>query len=183
VGAIQELATELGAEERTLRRAVSQGTIHCHRPGPRRTKLAAGEADYLREHWELLLDLRKALRTEPKVRLAVLYGSVARGHEDPGSDLDVLVALSDDEPAMATGLAARLGRAASRDTDVACLGRIEKNAPLLLDRVLDEGRVLVDRDGIWEELRRRRRSIAARAKRSYRRQMNEAVQVIEELIA
>ncbi len=183
MGIIQQLATELGAEERTLRRAVLQGTIHCRRQGPRRTKLSPGETDYLREHWQLLFDLRKALRTEHKVRLAVLYGSVARGHEDTGSDLDLLVALSDDEPTAATELALRLGRVGGRDADVARLDRIEESAPLLLDRVLDEGRVLVDRDGIWAELSRRRRSIAARAKRSYRRQMNEAARAIEELTA
>jgi hypothetical protein len=80
-------------------------------------------------------------------------------------------------------LVARLSRVGNRDAEVANLDRIEKNAPLLLDRVLDEGRVLVDRDGIWEELRRRRRSIGARAKRSYHRQMNEASQAIEELTA
>jgi predicted nucleotidyltransferase len=139
------------------------------------------EAEYLREHRELLFDLRKALRTERKVRLAVLYGSVARGDEDAGSDLDFLVAFSDDEPVLTTRLAARLGRVGGRDADVARLDRIEKSAPLLLDRVLDEGRVLVDRDGIWAELKERRRAIRARAKRSYRRQMNEAARVIEEL--
>jgi predicted nucleotidyltransferase len=183
VGAIQELAAELGAEERTLRRAVAQGTIHCRRQGPRRIKLSPGEADYLREHWELLLGLRKALRTEPKVRLAVLYGSVARGHEDADSDLDLLVALPDDEPMTVTGLATRLDSLCDRDTDVARLDRIEKAAPLLLERVIDEGRVLVDRDGIWDELRLRRRSIAARAKRSYDRQMSEAALAIKESTA
>jgi predicted nucleotidyltransferase len=183
VGTLQELAAELGADERTLRRAVSQGTIRCRRPGPRRIKLVAGEADYLRRHWELLFDLRKALRTEHDVRLAVLYGSVARGHEDASSDLDFLVALSNDEPTVSTGLSVRLGRVGGRDADIARLDRIEKSAPLLLARVLDEGRVLVDRDGIWEELRLRRRAIVARAKRSYRRQMNEAAQAIVELTA
>jgi len=183
VGVIQQLADELGAEERTLRRAVAQGTIHCRRQGPRRIKLSPCEADYLRQHWELLFELRKALRTEPKVRLAVLYGSVARGHEDADSDLDLLVALPDDEPMAATGLASRLDRVCARDVDVAHLDRIDKTAPLLLERVIDEGRVLVDRDGIWDELRLRRRSIAARAKRSYERQMNEAVLAIEESTA
>lgn len=183
MGAIQELAAELGAEERTLRRAVSQGTIHCRRQGPRRIKLSPGEADYLREHWELLLRLRKALRTEPRVRLAVLYGSVARGNEDAGSDLDLLVALPDGEPAAVTGLATRLDRVCRRAADVARLDRIEKAAPLLLNRVIDEGRVLVDRDGIWDELRLRRRSIAARAKRSYDRQMSEAALAIKESTA
>jgi predicted nucleotidyltransferase len=183
VGAIQELAAELGAEERTLRRAVAQGTIHCRRQGPRRIKLSSGEADYLRKHWEFLLELRKALRTERKVRLAVLYGSVARGHEDVDSDLDILVALSDGEPTAVTGLATRLDRFCGRDADVARLDKIEKGAPLLLNRVIDEGRVLVDRDGIWDELRLRRRSIAARAKRSYDRQMSEAALAIKESTA
>jgi predicted nucleotidyltransferase len=183
VGAIQVLAAELGAEERTLRRAVAQGTIHCRRQGPRRIKLSPGEADYLRKHWKLLLGLRKALRTEPKVRLAVLYGSVARGHEDADSDLDLLVALADDEPTAVSALVARLDRVCGRDPDVARLDKIEKGAPLLLNRVIDEGRVLVDRDGIWDELRRRRRSIAVRAKRSYDRQMSEAALAIKESTA
>ena len=183
MGAIQQLAGELGAEERTLRRAVAQGTIHGRRRGPRRIQLAPGEADYLGEHWELLSELRKALRTEHKVRLAVLYGSVARGCEDAGSDLDFLVALSDDEPMAAIRLAARLGRVGGRDIDVARLDKIDEAAPLLLHRVLDEGRVLIDRDGIWEDLRLHRRSIAARAERSYRRQMSEAAWAIEELTA
>ena len=179
MGDIQQLAVELGAEERTLRRAVAQGTIHCRRQGPRRTRLPPGEGDYLRRHWGLLLELRKALRTERKVRLAVLYGSVARGQEDAGSDLDLLVALSSDEPMAAIGLGVRLGRVAGRDIDVARLDKIDGTAPLLLHRVLDEGRVLVDRDGTWDELTRRRRSIAARAERSYRRQMSEAATAIE----
>jgi hypothetical protein len=77
-----------------------------------------------------------------------------------------------------TGLATRLDRLCDRDTDVARLDRIEKTAPLLLERVIDEGRVLVDRDGIWDDLRLRRRSIAARAKRSYDRQMSKAALAI-----
>ncbi len=85
MGDIQQLATELGAEERTLRRAVAQGTIHCRRQGPRRTRLPPGEEDYLRRHWGLLLELRKALRTERKVRLAVLYEQVELFREElPG---------------------------------------------------------------------------------------------------
>ena len=47
---------------------------------------------------ELVADLRRALRTEPNVRLAVLYGSLARGDEDAGSDLDLLVSLAEDRP-------------------------------------------------------------------------------------
>lgn len=178
---IKELADDLGAEERTLRRAASQGTMRCHRSGPRRLRLAAGEREYLRGHWELLARLRRALRTERRVRLAVLYGSVARGDEDVGSDLDLLVSFAGDRPSDGFELAMRLERVAGRKVDVARLERVEADAPLLLDRVLGEGRVLVDRGGHWQRLRDRRRAIRARAQRAYRRQMVGAREAIAEL--
>lgn len=183
MGTIQQLATSLDADERTLRRAVAQGTIHCRRPGPRKIRLSPGEAEYLQGHWGLLSKLRQALRTERDVRLAVLYGSIARGDEDAGSDLDLLVALSNDEVMASARLARRLGTVVGRHVDVALLEGIEATAPLLLARVLDEGRVIVDRDGIWARLREDRRAIHARAQRSYRRQMAEAAQAIAELTA
>jgi len=181
MGAIQDLATDLGADERTLRRAVARGMIRCRRPGPRRLRLDPGEDEYLREHWSLLADLRQALRTERGVRLAVLYGSVARGDEDSGSDLDLLMELTEDAPLGPVALATRLGAVAGRDVDVARLDRVQATAPLLLARVLDEGRVIVDRDGTWADLRSRRRAIHARAERSYRRQMDEATQAIRRI--
>jgi predicted nucleotidyltransferase len=181
MGPIQTLAVDLGAEERTLRRAVSQGTVHANRPGPRRLRLAAGEHEYLREHWPLLAQLRWALRTRRDVRLVVLYGSVARGDEDANSDLDLLVSMSGAPFPAAADLAAQLCQIAARRIDVAHLDRVERAAPLLLDRVLDEGRVLIDRDGQWKGLRRRRRAIRARAARSHRRQVNAAAKAIAEL--
>lgn len=182
MGPIQRLAADLGVEERTLRRAAAQGTIRCRRSGPRKLRLAPGEREYLRDHWSILSDLRRALRTERRVRLAVLYGSFARGDEDEGSDLDLLVSFVDGRPSLATDLATNLERDIGRRTDVARLSRVEPNAPLLLDRVLDEGRVLVDRDRLWLPLRARRRAIRARAQRSHRRQMAEAAQAIESLV-
>lgn len=179
VGSLQELSHDLGADERTLRRAVSQCTIRARRPGPRRLRLEAGEAEYLRAHWQLLADLRRALRVERRVRLAVLYGSLARGDEDEGSDLDLLVSLAGD--AAGSGLRARIQDLAGRRVDVAHLERVEAGAPLLLDRVLDEGRVLVDRDRQWAQLQGRRRAIRARARRAHRRQMAIASGVIAEL--
>lgn len=182
MGPIQQLAADLGAEERTLRRAAAQGTIRCRRLGSRRLRLAPGEREYLRDHWQFLSELRRALRTARRVRLAVLYGSLARGDEDESSDLDLLVSLSEDRPTSATDLAATVERVAGRRVDVARLSRIEPDTPLLLDRALDEGRVLVDRDGLWQLLQSRRRAIRARAQRSHRRQMSEAAQAIEELV-
>jgi predicted nucleotidyltransferase len=95
------------------------------------------------------------------VRLAVLYGSLARGDADEGSDLDLLVSVADDRLSTCYGIAIRLQRVTARRVDAARLERVEAKAPLLLDRVLDEGRVLIDRDGQWDRLCERRSAIAA----------------------
>jgi hypothetical protein len=100
------------------------------------------------------------------------------GDEDAGSDLDLLIAA--DMP-FAGDLATRLQPVAGRRVDLAHLTRVEAAAPLLLDRILDEGRVLVDRDGLWSALRERRRAIRARAMRAHRRQMVSANRAIAEL--
>jgi predicted nucleotidyltransferase len=181
MGAIQDLAADLGAEERTLRRAVAQGTIRGNRSRPRRLRLPPGEAEYLREHWQLLAELRRALRTERKVRLAVIYGSVARGDEEADSDLDLAASIADDRPLSTVELSVRLERVTGRRVDIPRIGAIEKSAPLLLDRILEEGRVLIDRDGLWPRLQGRRRAIRARADRAYRKQMSEAATTIGKL--
>lgn len=181
MGPIQELANDLGVEERTLRRASAQGTLHARRTRPRRLLLAPGEHEYLRTHWHLLAELRKGLRTQREVRLAVIYGSVARGDEDDDSDLDLLISFSAGRFLANSDVAVRVADIVDRRIDLADLERVEAGAPLLLDRVLDEGRVLVDRDGQWGELRQRRQAIRARAKRAYRRQLAGASLAIEEL--
>jgi predicted nucleotidyltransferase len=183
MGVIQELAGELDVEERTLRRAVAQGALRATRPGPRRLQLAPGEREYLQAHWLLLSQLRQALRTEHGVRLAVLYGSLARGDEDDGSDLDLLGSFAGDRPLTGSRLTARLQRVSGRRVDIARLDRVEARAPLLLDRVVEEGRVLIDRDGEWERLCKGHSVLHARALRAHRRQMAGAARAIEELIA
>jgi predicted nucleotidyltransferase len=182
MGPLQELAADLGADERTLRRAAAQGTLRIRRPGPRRLQLPPGEHAYLRGNWGLLADLRQALRTEREVRLAVLFGSLARGDGDAGSDLDLLVSPAGDGWGTMPELAARLGGVSGRDVDIALMDRVETTAPLLLERILDEGRVLVDRDGLWAGLQDRRRAIRARGLRAHRRQMASAAAALEELV-
>jgi predicted nucleotidyltransferase len=172
----------LGAQERTLRRAVAHGTLHGHRSGPRRLALEDGEHEYLCSHWPLLSALRRALRTEQQVRLAVLYGSIARGDEDEDSDLDLLIAFADDRPVSLYRLGSRLQRVCSRRVDIACLARVHSGAPLLLERVLDEGRVLIDRDGRWPKLQEQGPKIRARALRAHRKHMADTAHAIEELI-
>jgi predicted nucleotidyltransferase len=143
--------------------------------------MAANERTYLRENWEIISVVTTSLRTERNVRLAVLFGSIARGHAEADSDVDVLVSLAENRPTYLSHLAVRLQRVSARQVDVAPLKRVEADAPLLLDRVLDEGRVLIDRDRQWGELRERRSAIHARARREHRRQMAGAARAIEEL--
>lgn len=178
---IQELAADLAAEAGTLRQAASRGTFRISRNKSRDVQLAPSEREYLCAHWPLLSELREALLPEHGVRLAVLYGSLARGDEDAGSDLDLLVSLTDDSPSAGFELAGRLKRVSGRRVDIAHLARVDAQAPLLLERILDEGRVLIDRDGQWGQICERRSAIRVRAWRDHGRQMAGAALAIKEL--
>jgi predicted nucleotidyltransferase len=180
---LTELAHELGAHERTLRRAAQDGMVRCERVGPRRRLVSEDERRYAVGHWPLLAGLRRALRTEPNVRLAVVYGSVARGDDTQDSDLDVLVSLAEDRPDAAVKLAVRLERALGVEVDVARLNRVWDTASLLLLQAVDEGRVVLDRDGQWTQLRARRGDIARRAHRAHAARRRRARASIRELLS
>lgn len=181
-GTLPELAGLLGANVRTLRRAIERGMIHAHRPSPRRIRLAPSEVHYLERHWETLSELTAALRTEPSVSLAVLYGSAARGDSRDGSDLDLLVELRPQSYGL-SNLELRLSEAVGKPVDVARLARVRKSAPLLLEQVLKEGRVLVDRDDVWSELNGDRDRIAAAARRAIAAEERAAAEAYDELAA
>jgi predicted nucleotidyltransferase len=179
---LANLASELDADERTLRRAVADGTIRCERLSPRRRRVSEDERRYAVGHWPLLAKLRQALRTERNVRLAVVYGSVARGEDTPQSDLDVLVSFAEDRPDAAVKLAVRLEGALGRRVDVARLDRVQGTAPLLLLRAVDDGRVILDRDGQWVQLRERRGEIARCARRAHAARRRRARASVRELL-
>lgn len=162
MSALHDLAAELGTHERTLRRGLSTGLLHGRRPSPRRVELALGEPAYLRRHWSLIAALREALRKEPRVRLAVLIGSAARGELREDSDIDLLVHVVDDDWRARERLRARLADATARPVDLVPLEAARQD-PLLLDAALHEGRVLVDRDRSWAELVADRERIAVAA--------------------
>lgn len=183
MGSVAQLASELDVPERTLRRAVALGAIHGRRLSERRLRLAAGEIDYLRRHWTLLVELRGALRTEQGVRLAVLFGSTARGDDDSSSDIDLLVDFSGKNPMGRLRLAIRLQEKLGRKVDVAVLSRAEHRDPFFLLQTIDEGRVIVDRDGRWPGLCSRRPAIYKRAMRSYSQQRERAAAALQELIS
>jgi predicted nucleotidyltransferase len=161
---IRSLARQIDVPERTLRRAAGQGLIRGERLSERRFRTTLREEAYLRRHWALLSALRGALRTEPNVRLAVLFGSLATGNGSERSDVDLLVSLREEGAGAVAGLSGRLSERLGRDVQLVRLREAERSPGLMLD-VLAEGRVLVDRDGLWPGLlageRRWRRRAAA----------------------
>ncbi len=163
---LAELADELETTDRTLRRAVQQGLLRGHRPSPRTLDLQLAERVYARRAWPLLSSLREALRTEPAVSTAVLFGSRARGDDHPLSDIDLLVHLRGDvDP---HEIATRLSERGGHRVQVVLL-EDARQKPLLLAEIIREGRVLVDRDGTWPALLAERSRIERAARRERRR--------------
>ncbi len=165
---LQRLAQELGTTGRTLRRSVGSGMVRARRPSPRTVEIGVGERVYLRRHWSDLARLRKALRTEPGVRAAVLFGSLARGDELPESDVDLLVELREAAPAARVDLRHRLEAATGRSVQLVET-RSAEWSPLLLAEILRDGRPLVDRAGVWPALQSRRAAIQRSARAEARR--------------
>ena len=163
--ALPELAAELHTTDRTLRRALRQGLLNAARPSSRTVDLPLAERSYLRRAWPFLASLRAALRTEPGVSLAVLFGSRARGDYAAASDVDLLVGLRNGD---ARRFASRLSDKLGVRVQVVTL-EDARDAPLLLREVLREGRVLVDRDDRWLPLLGEKARVERAAQRERRR--------------
>ncbi len=155
-----ESAKRVGCSERTLRRYVNGGLLRGRRVAGGQLELSRSEEEYLLSHWPLLSKLMAALRTEREVRLAVLFGSTATGENTPVSDVDLLVVRREPDWRSHAALRTRLRGALGRPVDLIELAQAEQ-LPALLADVLREGRVLIDRDGLWEGLRARRDEIVA----------------------
>jgi len=96
--------------------------------------------------------LGDALQSWSGVRLAVLFGSAARGEAAPGSDLDVGV-LFDPGRESAAALEVALARATGRRVDVV---RLDAAPPLLRFEIARDGRVLLERTPhAWVDFRAR----------------------------
>lgn len=176
------LADEVGVSERTLRRATDQGTLRATRLSPRALELSLSERIYVRRSWPLISALRTALRTEPNVRFALLFGSTATGTDTQESDVDVLVDLRDASLERLLDVQAKLAAIVGRDVDVVRLADAE-DEPALLSAALAEGRVLVDRAGLWPTLHRRESLVRRRADEREVRRVRDALSGIDRLLA
>jgi predicted nucleotidyltransferase len=178
VTVLDDLARELGLSERTLRRAVASGAIRAERPSPRRLRLSEGEREWVLRHWPTVAKLREELRTEPSVRLAVLFGSSARGRQHRRSDVDLLVELDAPSRDRLARLEERLSSAAAREVRLVS-ARDAQESPGLLADALRDGRVLVDRDGLWARLKRREPSVRRAAELRDQELLKRALQPLE----
>lgn len=160
---LEQLASEVGVSERTLRRAVNGGLIRARRPSARRLLLSDPEVAWVRSHWSLVSQLLAALRTEPNLKLVVLFGSVARGDEVKGvSDVDLMVDFRNPFPGALEVLRLRLNRQLPAELQLVPLEGAIHN-PRLLAEVLRDGRPLVDREQSWSRLQARAEDAQAEA--------------------
>jgi predicted nucleotidyltransferase len=160
---LERLASEVGVSERTLRRAVNGGLIRAQRLSARRLLLSDPEVAWVRSHWSLVSQLLAALRTEPNLRLVVLFGSVARGDEVKGvSDIDLMVDFRRPVPGALEALRLRMNRQLLVELQLVPFEGARHN-PRLLAEVLRDGRPLVDREQSWSRLQARAEDAQAQA--------------------
>jgi predicted nucleotidyltransferase len=176
------LAGEVGVDERTLRRAMSLGTLRGSRSSPRKLELPLSEREYVRRSWGLISMLRAALRTEQNVRFALLFGSAATGTDTRASDVDVLVDLRDASFERVVDLTTKLTRLLGRRADVVEIEDAEAE-PSFLAQVVADGRVLVDREDLWPDLRRREGRLRQRGSQHDARRLDRVLTGIDRLLA
>ncbi|MDQ6807576.1 MAG: nucleotidyltransferase domain-containing protein [Actinomycetota bacterium] len=176
------LALEVGVHERTLRRAVAQGSLRAVRPSPRTLQMTLSERQYARRSWALLSALRTALRTEHNVQFALLFGSAARGTNTPESDVDVLVVLRDPSLERIVELGAKLTAVTGRHVDLVRLEDAQAEPSVLADAVAD-GRVLVAREGLWSRLRGREASLRREGRTTDVRRAHAALAGLDRVLA
>lgn len=102
---------------------------------------------------ELVERLRQRIASLPEVKLAILFGSNARGTAGPRSDVDLGLVLEPNTQSTRLNIEAELGRAAGRSLDVIYL---DKAPPLLRFEISKDGMVLAEREeGLWSRFKAR----------------------------
>jgi len=102
---------------------------------------------------ELLDRLKDRMAAWPELKLAVLFGSTARGQARPKSDVDLGILLDPYSAQLRFRVEADLGRAAGRPVDVVLL---DDAPPLLRFEIAREGVLLFQReDHLWTDFKTR----------------------------
>lgn len=97
--------------------------------------------------------LRSILSEFSAIRLAVLFGSTARGTESPRSDVDLAVLLEEDDPGRLWDIDVAAAGALRRTIDLVDLRRAP---PLLRLEIAREGLPLIERrEGEWVRFKAR----------------------------
>jgi predicted nucleotidyltransferase len=97
--------------------------------------------------------LRDRAATLPQIQLAVLFGSTARGQENPQSDVDLGLLLEPYSPEARFQAEAELRRAAGTTVDVILL---DAAPPLLAFEIARDGVLLFERSpGLWARFQAR----------------------------
>jgi predicted nucleotidyltransferase len=177
---LTSLAEEIGVSERTLRRAAQEGALHANWSSPRRIQISAAEKSYVRRSWKLFSRLREALRTEKNVAFAALIGSTARGEDQAGSDVDLVVGLREPGFDQLLRLELKLEDALDRRTDVLAFEQAHSK-PELMAELVEEGRVVTDRENLWLKLRAQAPALLRAAERSERSRRQEALAGVDRI--
>jgi uncharacterized protein len=95
--------------------------------------------------------LRQCVASLPEVKLAVLFGSTARGQAGPRSDVDLGVLLAPDTRDVRSKVQDEMWRAAGRTVDVIFL---DKAPPLLRFEIARDGVLLhQEEDHLWTDFK------------------------------
>src|SRR6185295_18177915 len=102
---------------------------------------------------DLLESLRQSASSIPEVRLAVLFGSMARGKATLRSDVDLGVSAEPNTSVVRFKVRSELERAAGRSVDIVFL---EDAPPLLRFEISRDGVLLFQRqDDLWRRFKER----------------------------
>ena len=107
---------------------------------------------------------------------------VARGTSAPGGDVDVLVALRDPDLERVVELSTKLSSTTGRRVDVVRLEDAQSEPSFLAD-VIADGRVLVDREGLWPRLRSRETTLRRAGRKTQGHRTDAALVGIDRLLA
>jgi predicted nucleotidyltransferase len=100
---------------------------------------------------DLLDRLRERAASLPEVKLAVLFGSTARGQARKGSDVDLALLVDPDTPDARRKALIELERAAGRAVDPVYLNEAP---PLLRFEISRDGVLFLEREeGLWTDFR------------------------------